>query len=122
MVRSILIGRDLQKFISLLLITFFFVCVVFLGAGPSPLPRHVDHISVQSGATKVIPINKNQYKPINYTAATRLMRIEIHSDGAIFFGVIGQFVTKRLYIPGRGCLVDLRGQGFLFQEVYRPII
>lgn len=101
----------------------------FLGAGPSPLPRHVDHISVQSGATKVIPINnkvipinKNQYKPINYAAATRLMRIEIHSDGAIFFGVIGQFVTKRLYIPGRGCLVDLRGQGFLFQEVYRPII
>lgn len=28
-----------------------FLCVCFIwGAGPSPLPRHVDHISVQSGA------------------------------------------------------------------------
>lgn len=95
----------------------------FLGAGPSPLPRHVDHISVQSGATKVIPINnkvipinKNQYKPINYAAATRLMRIEIHSDGAIFFGVIGQFVTKRLYIRGRGVLWPYVDKGSYFRK------
>lgn len=55
-----------------------FLCVCFIwGAGPSPLPRHVDHISVQSGTIKVIPINNNQYNPINYTAATRLMRVEI---------------------------------------------
>lgn len=92
------------------------MCVIFLGAGPSPLPRHVDHISVQSGATKVIPINKNQYKPINYTAATRLMRIEIHSDGAIFFGVIGQFVTKRLYIRGRGVLWPYVDKGSYFRK------